>query len=284
MHANLVVIGSHGDVLPFVAIGVELRRRGFSVTLASAEPFEPLCRRQGLGFESLATTAEFDSLISHADLWHPVLGLPRLLDAGMQMLQPAFDFVARNHPIAVTFGSAMLHAGDLYDRFIDLGRTTGRRIVIVTPSPRPVPPTVAARVAQVRYAPFSLLLPRCAAIAHHGGIGTVAQAAAAGTPQLILPFAFDHFDEAVRVRRLGIGTSLKRSHATGPRLHAALQALEAPAVRSQCAAVAARMRGRDGTNGACDVIERALARHLGSQPPPRLEQPGDAAPGLFSRR
>lgn len=418
MRANLVVIGSHGDVLPFVAIGAELRRRGFTVTAASAEPFGPLFRKEGLGFHSLATTAQFDELASHADLWHPILGLPRLLDASMRMMQPAYDFVAQNmrggetitvassiafgariaqevlqgplvtihippmllfsriepprlpglrlpdwlprtlrgyaldlvcsqfldrlcrpvnamradlglspvrniipdwwnspdqviamfpswyapaqddwplqtaqvdfpaadlfgdrstlddellsfldrgrKPVVVTFGSAMLHADRLYDRFIHLCRTTAHRVVIVSPAPRLVPPDLAGRVAQVRYAPFSLLLPRCAAIVHHGGIGTVAQAMAAGTPQLIIPFAFDHFDEAARVRRLGIGSRLSRSRLTVRAIEAELRRLESSAIKSRCEEVAAQMRGRDGAKGACDIIEAVFARRLGS--------------------
>lgn len=49
MDARLVALGSHGDVLPMIALGVELRRRGHSVTLASAPQFGPLIERAGLG-------------------------------------------------------------------------------------------------------------------------------------------------------------------------------------------------------------------------------------------
>ncbi len=47
------------------------------------------------------------------------------------------------------------------------------------------------------------LVPRLAALVHHGGIGTTAQAMRAGVPQLITPFAHDQFDNAARVERLG---------------------------------------------------------------------------------
>ncbi len=53
-----------------------------------------------------------------------------------------------------------------------------------------------------------MVLPRAAAFVHHGGIGTTAQALAAGVPQLVVPLAHDQPDNAVRVRRLGVGDFL----------------------------------------------------------------------------
>lgn len=45
----------------------------------------------------------------------------------------------------------------------------------------------------VRGAPHEALLPRCAAVMHHGGAGTTAAALRAGTPQLVCPLHFDQF-------------------------------------------------------------------------------------------
>ncbi|KHN59191.1 rhamnosyltransferase [Dickeya fangzhongdai] len=54
-------------------------------------------------------------------------------------------------------------------------------------------------------------LHRCAAIIHHGGIGTMAQAFAAGIPQLVIPSAFDQFDNARRVTAMKCGEWLQES-------------------------------------------------------------------------
>ena len=67
--------------------------------------------------------------------------------------------------------------------------------------PADLPPTFA----YAAYAPFGQLLPRCRALVHHGGIGTCAQALRAGIPQLVAPWGFDQYDQALRVRRLGAG-------------------------------------------------------------------------------
>ena len=54
------------------------------------------------------------------------------------------------------------------------------------------------------YVPSHRSFPNCAAVVHHGGIGTCAQALAAGVPQLTMPLAFDQPDNATRLRRLGV--------------------------------------------------------------------------------
>ena len=62
----------------------------------------------------------------------------------------------------------------------------------------------SAEVFVCGYAPHSLLFPRAAAIVHHGGIGTLAQALRSGRPQLIVPYFADQLDNAARTARLGV--------------------------------------------------------------------------------
>ncbi|UCZ74676.1 glycosyltransferase [Dickeya zeae] len=60
-----------------------------------------------------------------------------------------------------------------------------------------------------RHVNLNHYLHRCAAIIHHGGIGTMAQSFAAGIPQLVIPSAFDQFDNARRVTAMKCGAWLK---------------------------------------------------------------------------
>ena len=39
--------------------------------------------------------------------------------------------------------------------------------------------------------PFRWLVPRSAALVHHGGIGTLSQGLAGGVPQVVMPMGFD---------------------------------------------------------------------------------------------
>ena len=53
------------------------------------------------------------------------------------------------------------------------------------------------------------LLPRAAAIVHHGGSGTTTQAMRAGVPQVVVPHYFDQPYFAGRVAELGIARPVR---------------------------------------------------------------------------
>lgn len=109
-------------------------------------------------------------------------------------------------PVVITGGTAFAGRRQFYQKCLEACAQLGRRALVVTRHRSNVPEGSFA----VEYAPFSQLLPRCAAIIHHGGIGTVAQALACGTPQLVLPQAHDQFDNAHRVESLGAGLWCRR--------------------------------------------------------------------------
>ena len=53
MHITILAYGSRGDVQPYVALGVGLRRAGHTVRLAAPEPFESFVTEYGLEFAPL---------------------------------------------------------------------------------------------------------------------------------------------------------------------------------------------------------------------------------------
>src|SRR5699024_7901102 len=66
-------------------------------------------------------------------------------------------------------------------------------------------------------APHELLFGQVAAVVHHGGAGTVAQALRAGTPQVAVPVMVDQPFFARRVRELGVaGAPVPLPEAAGP--------------------------------------------------------------------
>lgn len=86
------------------------------------------------------------------------------------------------------------------------------------------------------------LLPRVAAVVHHGGAGTTHAAALAGRPQVVIPHSYDQFYWAHRVQQLGVGVSgPARDELTVQTLVGALQAALHPAVTGQAQALAGRM-------------------------------------------
>jgi hypothetical protein len=83
------------------------------------------------------------------------------------------------------------------------------RAVFLTAHPEVLPEAVVNAdvegVFHCAYADFNALLPKCTAIVHGGGVGTVTAAVTHATPQLIVPAAFDQFDNGRRVQLAGIG-------------------------------------------------------------------------------
>lgn len=91
------------------------------------------------------------------------------------------------------------------------------------------------------YVPLSRVLPRARVLVHHGGIGTVSQAFAAGIPQLLTPFAHDQFDNSARVERLGCGLQLKDTSDLRTLQPALRRLLEDRSIQDNCTAIRSKM-------------------------------------------
>ena len=109
--------------------------------------------------------------------------------------------------------------------------------------------------------PHALLFPRVAAVVHHGGAGTTAQALRAGRPQVVLPFTMDQPFFARRVHEIGVGSApVPTTEASPERLLAALETALDPALAYRARTVGRVVRGEDGVGGAVAVIEHELRR------------------------
>lgn len=409
MHAILASVGTDGDVIPYVGLGAELRRRGHRVTLVVAEPWRQTALDLGLEFAPVVTAEEDRQFVVDPDLWHPLKGPAFLAKWGTQFLRRQYDLLAGlasqpgsvmvanpgllparvvseklgapmaslilqpwmiksvceppvmpagltlprwaprpvGHlywrmfdltvdvligkelarlreslslppvrrvfdwwlspdlvvgmfphwygppqpdwlgqirlagfpmfdgrsdvrlpaaveafcragppPVAFTFGTGMLHAEKIFRAAIEATAAMNRRAIFLTRHTDQLPAVLPPHVLQCPFAPFTKLFPLCAAIVHHGGVGTTAKALASGTPQLIVPRAFDQFDNAVRVKRLGAGDWIKPRKAAAGRLAAALEHLVRDDARRRCAPVAGRFAsGGDALPVACDWLE-----------------------------
>jgi len=173
------------------------------------------------------------------------------------------EFLASGSPpVAVTFGTGMQHADQLFAAAVKACEQTGHRALLLTKHAEQLPANLPPMVRHVPFAPFRDLFPRCAAVVHHGGVGTTSQALAAGTPQLILPFAFDQPDNAVRIQRLGVGTWFYPRRRLAKRMSAALRRITTAAVQERCREVAGQFANADPlTKAAMDVESLWEARH-----------------------
>ena len=107
--------------------------------------------------------------------------------------------------------------------------------------------------------PHDLLFPRVSAVIHHGGAGTVATAARAGVPQVVLPQAADQFLWRSQVVGLGLGprAPMLRLASVASLAGAITAAVTDPAYRLQAANVARQLRAApDGVTATVAEIER----------------------------
>jgi rhamnosyltransferase subunit B len=191
---------------------------------------------------------------------HPGDALPAGLEAFLR---------AGAAPVVLTPGSGNRQAGRWLARGLEATRRLGRRALVLTPHREQVPAVLPDGVAWLPYVPLRPLLPRVAALVHHGGIGTTAEGLRAGVPQVIVPLAYDQFDNAARVEALAAGCGLAGG-AAGARPRALARALErlltSPDIQAGCAR-AARLAAADA---GVDLAGRAEIL-LGLVPPPRAE-------------
>lgn len=171
--------------------------------------------------------------------------LSRFLDAG-------------DPPVVFTPGSAMGHGHEFFRAAVRSCMELGRRGVLLTMDASQIPGDLPPTVHYCAYAPFQLLLPRAAALVHHGGIGNSAQALRAALPQLLTPMGFDQFDNAMRLERLGVAACVKRHDPLyadmAPRLR---ELLDSPQVASACRDAAEKVMHDRSLESICDVLEAA---------------------------
>lgn len=180
--------------------------------------------------------------------------------AAQPMSEELQQFLAAGDaPIVFTFGSAMQHAGEAFAASLQACQRLQRRGVLLTMFGEQIPADLPPTVKWFPYVPFRHLLPHAAAVVHHGGIGSTAEAMRAGIPQIVVPMAHDQFDNGARVKAMGVGLTIARHRYGANTVTKALeQLLHAESVKRSCSDIAARFNETDAAQTFCACIEEAL--------------------------
>jgi UDP:flavonoid glycosyltransferase YjiC (YdhE family) len=118
MRAILTPVGSSGDVLPFVALGAALRRRGCDVHMVVTPYFQRHVEAEGLTFHAFGTTEQYLDTARDPKLWHPTQGLRVVATqvagpAMVRMYEQVAELVKPRETIVVgsilALGSRLLH-------------------------------------------------------------------------------------------------------------------------------------------------------------------------------
>lgn len=184
---------------------------------------------------------------------------------GQRRLSASLDgfLAAAAPPIIFTLGSAVSgNAGDFFAQSLECAKLLNRRaVVVVGQGFQGRLPNVTEDAVVVDYAPFAELFPRAAAVVHHGGVGTTGLAMRAGRPMLVVPHAWDQFDNAARVVRLGIARTVSKHRFTPDRAAAELKRLlDDPVCAQRASNVGEQIRNEHGAKAACDALEYLIRK------------------------
>lgn len=228
-----------GAVRPFIALSRVVARR-------LLRAFEQV--RLQIGAPPLLGDEAYDGPLASEKvfaLYSPVLAsLPK--DAPGHVVQAGFtffdhgpmdrgisgalaSFLAKNpNPIIFTLGSLSVSLGEqFFEASANAAALLGRpAILMVGDEEKGCYRRLSSETVFVSgYVQHSQLFSHAAAVVHHGGIGTIAQAMRSGVLQLACPRYGDQFDNAYRLCTKGLGASLPLKEYTAERAVKALAAL-----------------------------------------------------------
>ena len=194
---------------------------------------------------------------------------PRLVHAGF----PVSDGIGEALPdlpdgcITFTAGTAHKHCHEFFQRAVHACKELDRTGLLLSMHSENFPKKVPEHIKCCNYVPLKSLLPKCAGIVHHGGIGTTSQSLLAGVPQVIRPLAFDQFDNATRVEKLKCGVWLRKDKNLVQALSSCLN--DKPdrddSVENSCRKIALKMQDQAGALKAANEVEALLAELLRSK-------------------
>ena len=147
--------------------------------------------------------------------------------------------------VHVTFGTVAHHDLDALRCVVEaLGDEPIRVVATIGNGDRPAwVDALPANATVERYVPHAQLLPRCSALVHHGGAGTMFAALAHGLPQVIVPTAADQFDNAATMREADLAVTLDADALTSQSVRAAVRAaLGSSTIRAGAREVATEIR------------------------------------------
>jgi UDP:flavonoid glycosyltransferase YjiC (YdhE family) len=264
---------------PSFAFIKEYARREPSVVLASWSAFGAARARAQLGVKLATAWLSPYPLAAHRaeagaadidiaffpDWFAPVAapvrqaGFPLFEDALVPALPAEVEafLSAGPPPVILTPGSFMRQARAFFEAGLKACAQLGLSAILLTPYADQVP-ALPAFARHYPYIALQRLAPRAAAMIHHAGIGTTAQALRAGLPQLLAPVFFDQFDNADRLETLGVGRRLAGG-ADAAEMTAALEAMLAAPVRARAAALRGHFGTGDPIGAICETVE-SLAR------------------------
>jgi UDP:flavonoid glycosyltransferase YjiC (YdhE family) len=182
-------------------------------------------------------------------------------------------------PVYIGFGSLAMLFGErgerLARRIIEGCRRVQVRCVIQSPD---LPASFESADVFIldKGVPHAWLFPRCAAVVHHGGYGTMHTALVARRPMIIYPFHTDEFLWAVRMGELGLGPGFtaRLRNISADRLEHDLAFVLAPQRQTNADRLGAEVQRDQGLKVQVAAIESIVEHTFRGQRPLDWHVPG----------
>ena len=165
------------------------------------------------------------------------------------------DFLdAGDPPVVFVSGTATSTESAFFTESVRGCAAAGLRGLVLTRFPDQLP-DLPRSIRHFNSIPFSQLLPRCAAIVHHGGVGTLSQALKTGAPQIVRPYGFDQFDNAARLVRLGVAREVSVKAYASDNIARQLTAIVSDdEMKRRCSEISSRMTDPNPIAKTCDLL------------------------------
>lgn len=161
-------------------------------------------------------------------------------------------------PIVITGGTTKCIDNKFYSRSVAACGLAGYPTVVLTRYKELIPEELPSNVVWFDYLPLDKILPQASLLIHHGGIGTLSGALAAGVPQLILPCYVDRPYNASLIKKLGAGDYLYVANWTPEKIAEKIEQVQLSNIRVKCKEYVHKMQENHGVTRAADFVEKLL--------------------------
>lgn len=169
------------------------------------------------------------------------------------------DFLANGAPpVVITFSSMPLqHPDKVSMEIVKAVESTKRRVILLTG--KNGFPLQHKEILVAEQAPHLPLFARSAGVVHHGGVGTMAAALAAGAVQQLVPFSVDQPFWSHRLARLGLTPKpLREKDLLAANLAASFEKLQHASYRQKAKEMAEKLRHENGVQTASQYLENIV--------------------------
>lgn len=193
-----------------------------------------------------------------------LIGFPGTPGSDAVLPKSVSEFItAHPKPIVFTPGTAFENNASFFEEAAAALKKLGRSGIFLTRHKESVPRELPGNILYMDFVPLELLLDQCAAIVHHGGIGTCCQALGAGIPQIIGYRMAEQMENARVMKKQGVCDARPFAEIEWQWLANTIEKLTEQEVLKRCGGIRQKMNDEISEERFLDFLDR-LGMHTGN--------------------